>query len=713
MAVNTFSPDEIAQFHNNYAQAQARQQAQKKPTPSGNFLTHLFPTIGGIAGGAGGGALGGALAGTAVLPGIGTAAGGLLGALIGGGAGGALGKAAENKEEGQKLTSGVGGQAVEQGLLSAGPLRLLKGAKVATAAAKEGGGLLDALNAGGEAATAPGVIQKALGSTAKKMYAQTFTVPRRLASSVKPEQTAKELMDYGIGGSLDKIDDTSRQVLGTLGKHFDNAVSGVNGQVKVGELTGVAKDALKGVNATKSAKQALFDRITDIGSNGKLPGYANPSEIIEKARELEGRGFNYINAGEGGLVKNPDTADLGRAYVQVAKEMEDHLFGAMGKSDSLKAVQTPEAQTALNKLAKGLGDKFTSAKSPEEVRSLMAPFVRAKNAVQLTRDESQAAGTTALSSLSSRLGAGGGGALLGGSVVPGVGHAVGAVGGFLGAPLLRGIDETARAPLSTGGGRLLSKVAGDVGNAGVGATDIAKRVAPVGLLQALAGSQQSQGLSASAANTSPNTQTMNANQFQDMPQLSQNQGDMSSSSPFDPSNVETNIEKIVAAGGSMDDVSKYLSIASTVNSLQAKANPSSQLTSTQATQLASNANALDTVQQLQQLYGAAGGGGGKISGNIKDLMAKVGLNNPTEAYNALAESSVSQLAKALNGSGQVSDADASAIVKALPLITDSPQVAQTKFAAIMQRLQSAQQNGMSLSSGGDANSLLSALGGAQ
>lgn len=129
------------------------------------------------------------------------------------------------------------------------------------------------------------------------------------------------------------------------------------------------------------------------------------------------------------------------------------------------------------------------------------------------------------------------------------------------------------------------------------------------------------------------------------------------------------------------------------------------LNSTTATQLASSANAENTLNQLEQLYGATGGGSGKIGGFIKSKMGGMGLNNETASYEALAASTVSQLARALNGGGQVSDADAAVVIQALPKVTDSPEVARTKFMALRARLQAAQQNTMRFggaASGSDA-----------
>src|SRR4051794_16066221 len=100
------------------------QPAKKKAS----FLQSLLPSIGGLGGGVAGGAAGGALAGSAIFPGVGTAAGGLIGALLGGALGGAGGKVVENKMMGESTFHDVPKEAAIQGALSAGPLRLLKGA---------------------------------------------------------------------------------------------------------------------------------------------------------------------------------------------------------------------------------------------------------------------------------------------------------------------------------------------------------------------------------------------------------------------------------------------------------------------------------------------------------------------------------------------------------------------------------------------------------
>jgi hypothetical protein len=432
----------------------ARKTATTQPQQKGKgFWTDQISTGGGIAG-ALAGAAGGAAIGS-VVPVVGTAIGGLIGGVLGGAAGSGGGEFAENVITGEEdKFKNVGKEALLGGVFSAPPVRLARGVAgaakgIASGTAREG--FEQGFTKSGVLSNVGKNVGKVAQGTADKLYAQAFTVPRRAAGNLKPEKTARELINYGIGGSLDSIDAASRGVLSQLGGIVNKSAEGIGGQIRVGDVTGVVNNALKGVKITGPDRVAIMERITDIGTKGKLPGYASPSEVLETIRDFESRGYARINAANSSLVKNPDLEDIGNAYVQVAKELEDNLYGAIGKTGSLKNLQTPQAQQALNGLANGLGDKFIAAKGADEVRSLMAPFVRAKNLVSLTRDEAQsAAGGVGLTGRGVGTGVG---ALAGG--IPG------AAAGFLAAPLVRGAEEAVRAPIATGVARGLSRLAPD------------------------------------------------------------------------------------------------------------------------------------------------------------------------------------------------------------------------------------------------------------
>lgn len=397
-----------------------------------NFLVDQISTVGGIIGGIGGGVGGAALGGVGAIP----------GAAVGSAGGSALGETLENLLMGESLTKNVGKEALIGGVTAIPPI---KAAKLAL-------GIKEGAKVGVKEVTKK--AGRNFGQRlADKTYAQAFTIPKTKGTQhLNPEKTASELMQYGIGGSLDKIGGTSQNVLSQVGKLVDESVSGIGGQIQAGDVTGVANRALRGVKVSGPDRNALMERLTDIGTTGKLPGYAAPSELLDTARTLERRGFDRVRAGTNNLSQNPDMVDLGGAYIQSAKEIEDNLYNAISRSGSLKAVQTPENAQVLNGIAQGLGDRFVQAKDLGEVRSLMAPFVNAKNMVNLTQTEATSAGSQGLGNLAGRgAGAGVGGMLAG---LPG------AAAGFFAAPLMRGLDETLRAPIATGVAKGLNKISG-------------------------------------------------------------------------------------------------------------------------------------------------------------------------------------------------------------------------------------------------------------
>jgi len=122
--------------------------------------------------------------------------------------------------------------------------------------------------------------------------------------------------------------------------------------------------------------------------------------------------------------------------------------------------------------------------------------------------------------------------------------------------------------------------------------------------------------------------------------------------------------------------------------------------------LASSDNAINTLDQLEQLFTAAGSGSGRIGGKLKGLAASAGLDENARIYNSLSQASVTQFAKALAGagSGTVSDMDAKVILAAIPTISDTPAEAAAKFKALRQRLENAKANTYNYGSGAGENS---------
>lgn len=159
-------------------------------------------------------------------------------------------------------------------------------------------------------------------------------------------------------------------------------------------------------------------------------------------------------------------------------------------------------------------------------------------------------------------------------------------------------------------------------------------------------------------------------------------------SPFSPNNVQENIQKIVAQGGTMKDVSDYLGVVKTVTDLQTSSGtklPAAQQTLLSNAQRASGL--LDTVyQQFQSLGGAQGRVGGFISG----LTGKAGLNDNVNAYNTARTDAAIPLAQALSGSTRLPPPETLKIIEdMLPNFGDNPKEVEVKKQLLQQRLSSA------------------------
>lgn len=716
MAIRGFDRDLIS-----FPQQPMQQAAQ--PTKQKDFWTDQISTGTGIGGALAGAGLGASIG--SVVPGIGTAIGGLIGGIAGGALGSGGGQLAENAITGeQDLMKGVGQEALLGGVFSAPPIRAAKAALGAGKALATGAGKEAAKTAAETALTKPGMINNFTKSLAGKSYAQAFNVPRRFAGKLNPEETSQKLIKYGISGSLDTIENKSNQALSSLGRLLDQSVTGIGGDVKVGDVTSVFKDLSKS-NIPKGEIQALRNAVTEIGTTGRNLGYENPSRMLDSIRELEKKGYNLVKAGESNLAKNPNQTALGDAYIKAAQELEDSLYGAISSKGTLKALQTEVNQKALNSIAKGLGDEFMQVKDAKQLRSLMAPFVKARQLTSLTRDEAQAAMTQGLGNIGTR-GVGGGAGALGGFALGGpVGATVGGLGGFLAAPLVRGVQEASQAPISTTAGRLISGVANATGkraanpetvlggmrNAGVTPLGIGARLTAANLATGAMEPQSSQAMQPqgleSMLTQSQATQPFYGGSIFGQPQPQQTQ----SPAAFSSQQLGQAYMAAMASGDlvAAEQLASMYQMAANMEQAQAQ---SPALSQSNQSALASADNATNTLNQLEQLYANAGGAKGRLGGFVQGLTANAGLDSNAKAYSDLAQASVTQIAKALAGSGAgtVSDADARVIIEALPTLYSTPEEARIKFDDLRRRLEAARNNTLFYGQGGTSgNDLTSVL----
>jgi hypothetical protein len=251
MAYAPLSQEDLDAFHG-LLHTQTPTTAKKAP---GNFLTHLLPTIGGT-----GGAIGGAALGTALLPGVGTLAGALLGGALGGGGA----KVGENAVEHQALGNGVAGQAVEQGVLGAGPIRLLKagtiGLKAGITAAKDGG-LEGAIQAANDVIKTPVLAKTGRNLITQGEQAQGRTLGLSSGSKAAGKQIGTQdtqnmlqiLQKHGIDAA--NANNAERDIsakLNQYGSQIGDHFNATNVPLTTAETKGISTDFMAQVKSKES-----------------------------------------------------------------------------------------------------------------------------------------------------------------------------------------------------------------------------------------------------------------------------------------------------------------------------------------------------------------------------------------------------------------------------------------------------------------------------
>jgi hypothetical protein len=101
---------------------------------------------------------------------------------------------------------------------------------------------------------------------------------------------------------------------------------------------------------------------------------------------------------------------------------------------------------------------------------------------------------------------------------------------------------------------------------------------------------------------------------------------------------------------------------------------------------------MNILNQLYQMYKQMGGSQGVIGGNITNLLNDLSggaYNADVSTYNQTRALTSSLLARALGEKGTLSDTDRKYINDNLPKVTDAPEVAEKKFRAIYQMLETA------------------------
>ncbi|THG30672.1 hypothetical protein [Naasia lichenicola] len=691
-------PNFIAKANPNWATGVATPKKKK-----GTFLTSLIPTLGGSGGALAGGAAGAALG--SVVPGLGTAIGGLVGALIGGAGGSAGGKVLQNSAEGEAdLGKGVAGEALLGGVTS---LPIGSGLKLAGAGIKALGGV------GSKAAVNTAV--KATGGTAAKtslagrlrtlgdnaLTSQYGTISKPFARSTDPKATISTLAGAGITKPADaeRIASAITGGSGIITKATADAVGTAKG-VNTSGLDEVLEQAISNnglVDAdAKSVRQIFKAQMGKLngGPAGSLATGADPDASIGVIRALEKRIANLSGKGDNYRLSTPERLDQAAVLKLVRDELEDRLFVGAGANGGVASALTPKVRDTLTglfpdnpKWTQYVDDNIFGSKTVDELRSSVAPFVKVGKII----DEGERNAMTFGGRVGNAFAGGGNGLLdtLGGAATNVLKNpaarvagttlrtAADLVGGSGAKPAVRGLTDALAGVAGTqgvvpliarqGGSRIAVNALTDP-ESDAGAMPIDPTIQP--------------GFTTNPAGTLDQTATT-------PPEEQEN--------PFGASSADfaQAYTKALAAGDEEAAAQlKQLYALSTDWESSQQAPGLGSLSATTGQALATSSNGLSTLDQLEGLFQQAGSGGGQIGGRVQTFLGNAGLDDNAAAYTSLAESATSQLAKAINGSGTVSDADAAALIKALPQLTDNPRVAAAKFAALRARLQGSQSNAL-------------------
>ena len=527
-------------------------------------------------GGALGGAIGGATLGASlgsVVPGIGTAIGGLLGAGIGGFTGSFGGGLTESKVRDNKFD--VGGnlkEAAVDGVLSAGPLKLLKGGATAAKAARGGATLASALRSGGDDA-AKFTIRGALGPRASKKGEELVAKQFRLT----PTQQTNFLNRHKVKAT---------QVLSD---------ARINSSDDIGEVLPTLYDEFAGI-----AKSVPTFKTKEV-SNALTKIYKPLTDSVLPAQQQLGAQLKQVSKNIVTKYGDDIPSDVVNSIRQAADEAT--RFTLRGTSDEGVNVKTA---TTLRKLmqqkADDAGLKATDGSTFKEVGAKISQF---EDLAEITgRQEFLGSGSLPLS-LPNLLGAGAGGA------------AFGPVGSIAALGLTQAVNSNAgRRAITQGtqklGGTLTGAGARGATTKGI-ATNAARNLTAGSGIGAILGSQldnQSLGnIIQPSMDTSANNMSQISNDISD-PSIPQEQPQ---SNAIDVQGIAL---QLINKGASLEEVQQVIEELTTINAIQDGSffqpeEEEQELTAAQATRAASAQNALNDIPIIEQAIADGSLGGAK------------------------------------------------------------------------------------------------------
>jgi hypothetical protein len=376
MPVSAGIPSSQSNQQQNDMGAQSSVPSGSNATDSGNWFTHLLPTLGSIAAPVAGALLAPETGGASLLAGLALASGGS-----------AAGKAVENATEGQNITKDLGTSAVEGGV---GQL------------------------AGGVLGKAVGSIAGVAGNAAEK--AGVGMIQHQFGNQID-KATAQHLINNGLTdratavGIANRVTGSDGELPKTINDVFKNSDRTANisdlepTQIKSSDNSGIFNMDTAGLNpqsqktALANAESILNEHMGpgDVSSIPHLKGagstslYANgslqnalPENVFAMAKKFEGLSRTAADSAydRAGTTVNAQQASLSKYYRSVADELNQRAFGvgqdAIPLTDDAKSAllsNFSDLEKSNPQAYAGISKQINDAQNLQDLRSIQAPWV--------------------------------------------------------------------------------------------------------------------------------------------------------------------------------------------------------------------------------------------------------------------------------------------------------------------------------------------------
>lgn len=659
-----------------------------QPQQKGNWFTHLLPTAGSIIGGIAGIPLEALDAFTGV--------GGTAANIALAGAGGGAGKALENYLEGNKISSGVAGEA-------------------ALGAAGQGVGEI------------AGAVAKPLLSGASNLLksGSTAVLKGQFAKGTLDTATSDALQQMGMSGAnqIKPVADIVTGRNGVFPNYVSNALNSTDTAVDIRPLQNTFDELLRGNSNQLAGNEGAIDNLQNLYKRSINKATGGDASIVGKGREVVpniGALKNVLPENAFALTKDfeeqanaaaeagafskvspqPAQRALYNIYSGLADKAEEIAFGggtqmpltAAMKEDILNQLTPLQSvnQKAYNYFVTKLNDPAIN--TVQQLRGIQSPIVRGSIAVDKSAEIAERAGGASA-----------------GQVIKGLAEAAApigmlATGNIPGAAVaaIPGLLDTAagRAITTSGLGKLGNVLAPTVKDA---AGNVIKggavgRVAPTLARMGGIGAIQ-------AAGNVGGTQPVNQNQLQGggMPDTSATSllGGMNAGAAAPMAGAAPAQAPAQGSGMGGLTLGDLLTLG--------YANPSFLsalgMTPDQRTKLAQSNQASAALDNLTKTFTSAGGAKGGLVGTLENIKSKFS-NDEVNAFNSQKASVANQIANATG-------LDAKAIAQQLPSVTDTAQAAQDKINALKAQIATSAQGAQVTALGGSSlSSLLGQINGA-